>query len=118
MGAPAVVPVARVPREKSNRWSYKWPSTNVRSVLVIIRQILTTKPSEMAFVERDDVINHLSARTADPTFGDSVLPRASNARSHGSHAARLQQSEDVIAELRIAIKQGITVQAGQRQSLT
>jgi len=48
----------------------------VRSVFMIIRQILTPKPSEVLFVQRDDVINQLAASTADPSFSDSVLPRA------------------------------------------
>ena len=50
--------------------------SNVRSVFMIIRQILTPKPSEVLFVQRDDVINQLAASTADPSFSDSVLPRA------------------------------------------
>jgi hypothetical protein len=63
--------------------------SDVRSVLVIIRQILTPKPSQMVFVQRDDVINQLAASTADPSFGDSVLPRAPHTRSDRFDATRL-----------------------------
>ena len=79
--------------------------SEVRSVLLIISQILTPKPSEMAFVERDDVVKHLAASTADPSFGDSVLPGAPHTRSHRFHAARLQKPNDLIAELSIPIEQ-------------
>jgi hypothetical protein len=32
---------------------------NVRAIIVIISQIFVTEPSEVAFVERDDMVNHL-----------------------------------------------------------
>jgi hypothetical protein len=56
----------------------------VGSVLVIIRQIFTSKPSKVVFVQRDDVIQELAASTAGPSFGDSILPRAPQTRSTGS----------------------------------
>ena len=49
---------------------------DMSSVLVIVRKIFTPQASEMVFVQRDDVISPLPASTADPAFGDSVLPRA------------------------------------------
>ena len=82
--------------------------SNVRAVFVIIRQILTPKPPEMAFVDRDDVIHHLAASTADPSFSDSVLPGAPYTRSHRFDTARLQELDDVIAELGVPIEQDIT----------
>ncbi len=63
--------------------------SDVRPVFVIVGQKLATKPAEMAFVERDDMIKHLAANTADPSFSDSVLPRAPHARSQWFDAARL-----------------------------
>ena len=50
--------------------------SNVRSVFLIICKILAPKPSKMAFIQRDDVIKQLATSTADPSFSDSVLPRA------------------------------------------
>ena len=72
---------------------------DVRSVFVIIRQILTTKPSEMVFVQRNDVIQQFAASTADPSFSNSVLPRAPPTRSHRFNAARLQEGENLGTEL-------------------
>jgi hypothetical protein len=91
--------------------------SDVCAVFVIIRQILTPEASEMAFVERDDVIKHFAASTADPSFSDPVLPGAPHTRSQGLDAARLQHYEDVVAELSVPIEQDITVRAGERQSL-
>ena len=55
---------------------------DVCAVFVIIGQILMTKPAEMALVERDDVIDHLTANTADPSLPNAVLlgnhPRPAN----------------------------------------
>ena len=89
----------------------------VGSVLVIIRQIFTSKPSKVVFVQRDDVIQQLAASTADPSFGDSILARAPQTRSYRFNATRLQEGENLSAELCVAIKQYVTIRAGQRQSL-
>jgi hypothetical protein len=71
----------------------------VGSVLVIIRQIFTSKPSKVVFVQRDDVIQELAASTAGPSFGDSILPRAPQTRSYRFDATRLQERENLSAEL-------------------
>src|SRR5215207_8917749 len=71
----------------------------------------------MAFVERDDVVQHLGAHTTDPTFSDPVLPRAPNTRSYGLYSACPQESDDFSAKLGVAIEQRITEAAWQRQSL-
>ena len=78
---------------------------DVRSVFVIIRQILTPKPSEVLFVQRDDVIQQLAASTADPAFSNSILPRAPQTRLYRFNAARLQQAERAAAEPRAAAGQ-------------
>jgi hypothetical protein len=72
---------------------------DVRSIFVIVRQILTTKTSEMLFVQRDHMIHQLTTNTADPAFSDSVLPRAPQTRSYRFDATRLQERENLSAEL-------------------
>ena len=44
----------------------------MRSVFVIIREIFAPKPSEMAFVERDDVVQH-RANTADLSMANCQI---------------------------------------------
>ncbi len=91
---------------------------DVRSVLVIVRQILTTEASQVLFIQRDDVIHQLTANTTDPAFRDSVLPRAPQTGSYRFDAASFQKPENLVTELRVAIKQDITKGAGQRESLS
>jgi hypothetical protein len=90
---------------------------DVRSVFVVVRQILTPKPSKVLFVQWDNVIHQLAASTADPPFSNSVLPRATQTRAYRFNAARLQKAENLITELRVSIQQDVTIRAGQRQSL-
>lgn len=82
---------------------------------MIIGKILTPEASEMAFVDRDDVVNHLTASAADPSFGDSVLPWAPHTRAQRFDTARFYKCNYLIAELSIAIEQDIAVWARQRQ---
>lgn len=86
-------------------------------VRLIIRQILTTKPSEVLLVQRNDMIQQLAASTADPSCSDSILPRAPQTRSYRLNAARPQKAENLSTELCVAIKQDVTIGAGKRQSL-
>ena len=44
--------------------------------LVVIGEIITEKPFEMAFVEDDDVIQTLPANAANDALGMGILPRA------------------------------------------
>src|ERR1035438_7245936 len=48
----------------------------MRSVAMIIRDILGQKPPEMALVQGDDVVKQLAPATANPAFRNSVLPGA------------------------------------------
>jgi hypothetical protein len=48
----------------------------------VITRILAKKSSQMPFIQRDDVVQHLSAATSDPAFRNSVLPRRLEALSH------------------------------------
>ncbi len=43
---------------------------------MIIGEIITVEPFDMAFVEDDDVIQTLPANAANDTLGIGVLPRA------------------------------------------
>ncbi len=44
--------------------------------MVVIGEIITEKPFEMAFVEDDDVTQTLPANAADDALGIGILPRA------------------------------------------
>jgi hypothetical protein len=57
-------------------------------VLVIVADVLMAKPQQMSFVQRDDVIQHLTSAAANPSFRDSVLPGTANACPNGVDPAR------------------------------
>jgi hypothetical protein len=43
---------------------------------VIIAEIVACQAPEMGLTENDDVVEQVVAKTSDPPFGNSVLPRA------------------------------------------
>ena len=75
-------------------------------------------PQQMSFVQRDHMVQDLSATTADPSFRDSVLPGRLNARPLRFQTRRLQKCDDRGIEFRIAIQNRVTVRASFRKSLT
>ena len=48
----------------------------MRSIVVIVGDVLVQQSPEVALVEHDDLVEQLSAHTAYPTFRNAVLPRA------------------------------------------
>ena len=44
----------------------------MRAVFVMIGNILTEHPLQMAFIDRDNVIQQVAAAAADPTLGDTI----------------------------------------------
>jgi hypothetical protein len=63
----------------------------------------------MAFVQRDDMVEDLTARTSDPAFGDSVLPGSLYARPFRLQARGVEERDHFVIELRIVIQNGVTV---------
>jgi hypothetical protein len=86
------------------------------SVVMIIRQIFADETSQVFLIERDHVIQHLSAITPDPTLRDSILPRSSDARAHGLNAGGLQEPEQIASELGVTVEQHVPAAARERQS--
>src|SRR5260370_8904422 len=53
----------------------------VRSIVVIVGDVLVQQSPEVPLVEPDDLVEQLSAHTAYPAFPNAVLPRAPVRRS-------------------------------------
>src|SRR6516162_3784083 len=62
--------------------------SDMSSVVVIIANIFEAEPYQMSLVQRDHVIQHLTAYAPYPSLGGSVLPRAANARPDSLDPAR------------------------------
>src|ERR1043165_1237453 len=73
--------------------------SDVSSLIVIIGQIIAPQPTQMLFIEGNDVIEYLASNTADPALGDSVLPWAPSTRANRLDAARLEELEHTPTEL-------------------
>jgi hypothetical protein len=58
-------------------------------------------------IEDDHVIEKLSTTASDPTFCDSILPRACRANACGLDAACCQQLGYILAKLGITIQDRI-----------
>ena len=66
---------------------------NVSSVCMVVSEIVTGKAPQVKLVQRNGMIEKLSADAADKSFGDSVLPRAPNRCEPGSLPSRLGHLE-------------------------
>jgi len=75
----------------------------------VIVDVITDQAAQVPFIQRDDVIEHLAAATPDPSFRGSVLPGRLHARSFGPQPGRLQESDHVGVEDRIAVQDHITI---------
>src|SRR5262249_1864269 len=79
--------------------------------------VFTPKSPEMLIVQRDYVIEHFAANTADPALRHSVLPRAPSTGANRFDGTGLQKLHNIAAELRVMIEQDAAVGTGKRQSL-
>src|ERR1043165_1029299 len=66
--------------------------SDVRSVFMVIAEVVLAQPHQVSFVQRDHMIKQLAADTAHPSFRDSILPGAPNTCPHSLNPARLQES--------------------------
>ena len=88
------------------------------SVVVIIANIFEAEPYQMSLLQRDDVIQHLTAYASQPSFRDSVLPRTANARPDRFDPARFQKAMHLGAEFAVTIIDDVAVWAWKRQGLS
>ena len=63
----------------------------------------------MAFIQRDDMVEDLTARASAPAFDDSILPGSLYACPFGLQARGLEERDQFGIELRIAIQNGVTI---------
>jgi len=60
----------------------------MRSVVVVVADVLGHQALKMAFVEDDDMIEQVASAVADEAFGNAVLPRAAEAGPFGLDAVK------------------------------
>src|SRR5437763_13364554 len=91
--------------------------SQMRSVVLVIADVLKAEAHQMSLVYGDHVIQHLTAYAAHPSFRNSVLPRTANTRPDGLNAARLQKRAHFDTEFPVTIKNDVSVWAWERQRL-
>ena len=89
----------------------------MRPVLVVVADVLIHQAFEMPFIENDHVIDQIAAAIADPTFGDTVLPRTPEAGSLLLDAEALYGIDHFFIELCAAIKDQIARRGVVREGL-
>ena len=70
----------------------------MNSIFVVIVHVLADQPTEMWFVQRDDVVENLSPATSHPSFRSSILPRRLYARPFGLQSRCLQEGDHFLIE--------------------
>lgn len=76
----------------------------MRPVLVVVTDVLVHQASEMPFIQNNHVVEQIATAVANPSFGDTILPRTSEAGSLRLDAEVLHRVDYFIIELRAAIK--------------
>src|SRR5215469_11519758 len=89
----------------------------VCSVCVVVGDVFTPKSPEVLIVQRDYVIEHFAANTANPALRHSILPRAPNTGANRFEGTGLQKLHNIAAELGVMVEQDVAVGRGKRQSL-
>ena len=69
---------------RSAAWRFL-PESQMRAILVVVRNVLAQQAFQMAFVEGNDVIQEVTAAAAHPALGDTVLPGTSEGSPDRTH---------------------------------
>lgn len=77
--------------------------TIVRTIFVVIGDVILDQTAQVTLVEDNHVIQHFSATTPDPSFRNSVLPWTTKARSRRFQTAGRQEIPHLRAEFCISI---------------
>src|SRR5713101_8069352 len=77
----------------------------VNAILMVVGHVFSDKPTEMAFVQRDDLVEQLAPAAAHPALRDTVLPRGLNAGAPRVQACGFQEPHDIAVKRRIVVKQ-------------
>lgn len=88
-----------------------------RAVLIVESHIRRDDAPQVRFVQRDDVVQRLSADTPYPAFSQSILPRRFDTCPLGFQTGRLDELDHIGVELGVAIKDEIALWTVARKCL-
>ena len=81
----------------------------VYPIIVMVVHVVANQPSQMYFVQRDDVVEDLPPTTADPAFRDPILPGRLHTRALRLEAGGLQESDHIGIEFRVVVQDDISI---------
>lgn len=90
----------------------------VSPVLMVISHVLANETPQMAFIQRNDVVQKLSTTASDPSLCEAILPRGLNTGPLRLQTHALQESDHRGIELRVAIQNDVTIWSSFRKCLT
>ena len=87
-------------------------------VVVVVVHVIANEPPQMLFVQRNNMVENLSAAASYPAFRGPVLPRCLNTRALRFEASSLQEGNHIRIEFRIVIEDGITIRTSLGKRFT
>ena len=75
----------------------------VRSILVVVPDVLVHQSFQMPFIYNDHVVEQIASAIADPTLCDAVLPRAAEAGPFWLDAEAFHDIDDFFVKVGAAI---------------
>src|SRR4029079_12323500 len=90
----------------------------VNPVVVMVVYVIANEPSQMLFVQRDDMVENLSAAAPHPAFRSPVLPRCLNTRALRPQARRLEEGNHIRIEFRVVVEDSITIRTSLGKRFT
>ena len=82
----------------------------MRSVVVVVTNILVHQPPKMPFIQHNDMIEQVPAATANPAFCDTILPETSEAHPFGSDTETLHETDHLFIEISGPVEEQIFVE--------
>ena len=89
----------------------------VNPVLLVIADVVADEAAKVLFIQRDHMIENVSAAAPDPTFCGSVLPGRLNARPLWFKSGGLQEGNNICVEDRVAIQDDVAIRSLRRERL-
>ena len=89
----------------------------MRAVLMVVTNILRQQSPQMAFIQRNNLVQQVSSAASHPPLRDAILPRRSERSLLGNDPGGFHRCDYLEAELLIAIKDHVFVRGFQGKRL-
>ena len=91
--------------------------SEMRSILMVIAEVLRKQPLQMPFVQRNHVIEEITSAAFHPTLSDAVLPRTLKRGPEGSEPERSNRRRNLEPVFPVPIKEQESESRAERKRL-